>query len=519
MNAKSLYLIPLFILCYLISFGSINDKNPTPNILLVTVDDMNWNSVGAYGCTLNNITPNIDQLAQAGKVFNYAYVQSPNCSPSRGVIQSGMYPHSSGMRGFYYVDFKHKSLPEVLADNGYFTAVINKATDTSLSPKMLESWDLNKKFKSSDKRNAQKYEETFNEVLNTVKKEQKPFYCVINIADPHKLFFNDPGTKKESYVDPLPSYIYEKKEIVIPPFLPQHPKVKQEVTNYYNSVKRADDCFGAVMKVLDEQKMRDNTLIIFLSDHGMALPFAKTSLYQNGVRTPWIMSWKGKIKEDSKEEDYLVSAVDLMPTILDILNIKEGQHLQGQSFKKVLEENKSAKSDKYVVVEYNENAGGIPRPMRGVINQKYNYVFNPWATGKYTFKSAAQSHTSYKVMKKMSETDPAIKARYDYLNKRTLEEFYDLEKDPEALNNLIDDPAYQDVIKEMQAELMAWMEKTDDYLLEAFENKSNVEFLNKVMAKEIKDANQRAATLKWKRFKNSAGGTGKHTALYKMPSK
>lgn len=499
-----------------------NDKNPTttkPNILLVTVDDMNWNSVGVYGCELNNITPNIDQLAKAGKKFNYAYVQSPNCSPSRGAIQSGMYPHSSGMRGFYYVDFKHQSLPEVLSKNGYYTAVINKATDTSLSPKMIDNWDFNKKFQGDEKRNHINYNQSFNELMLKVKKENKPFYCVVNIADPHKLFFNDPGTKKDNYTDPKPSSLYTKQDISIPPFLPIHPKVKQEMTNYYNSVKRADDCFGAIMTSLKENNMDENILVIFLSDHGMALPYAKSSCYQNGVKTPWIMSWAGKITPNSIENEHMVSAVDIMPTILDIIGIEKGDHLQGSSFKPLLEDKKLPKRKEYVFVEFNENAGGTPRPIRGVFSKKYNYIFNVWATGDYTFKSAAQSHTSYKVMKKMSETNEEVKSRFDYLNYRTIEELYDVENDPNSLHNLINDPNYKDVIKELQSEMLGWMINTDDYLLKAFQNKENKKTLNKVMEFEIREASKRAASLKWKRYKNSAGGTGKNTQLYPMPSK
>ncbi|NLR91721.1 sulfatase family protein [Flammeovirga agarivorans] len=495
-------------------------KDPRPNILLITVDDMNWNSVGVYGQELDNITPNIDKLAAEGKRFQYAYVQSPNCSPSRGVIQTGKYPHSSGMRGFYYVDYKDMTLQSVLSDHGYFTAVLNKATDTSLSPKMENAWDFKGKFKKDGKRNPLNYSSTFEEILKASDNSGKPFYCVVNIADPHKLFYNDPGTKKEGYVDPTPSKLYKNSEVTIPDFLPNHPKIKQEVTNYYNSVKRADDCMGAVMSVLEEKGKKENTIVIFLSDHGMALPFAKSSCYENGVRTPFIVSWPGNIKANSVVKDQLVSAVDVMPTLLEILGIDEPDYLQGRSFKTILDGKKDKGRSEYVFTEFNENAGGIARPIRGVLSSKYNYVFNPWSTGEIEFVSAAMYHTSYKVMANiLSKNDPAVKERVNYLKYRRVEEFYDLEKDPDALHNLIDDPQYQEEINKMRNALEGWMKETGDYTLFAFQNRNNNDALKSFMKEEEAQAKQRATTLKWKRYKNSEGPTKKRTKLYTISSK
>lgn len=502
----------LLLITVLICHSAYAKKSPKPNILFITVDDMNWNSLGVYGCKVPNISPNIDKLAKGGLRFEKAYVQAPNCSPSRGVFQSGQYPHTSGMRGFFFVDKNDATLPEILRQNGYFTGVINKATDTSFSKDYSKYWNFNKKFTGKTKRLATAYKEGMREFLAAQAKADKPFYCVVNIADPHKLFFNDPGTKKEGVVDPAPSYIYKPKDVEVPAFLPKHPNIRKEMTNYYNSVKRADDCFAAVMAELKKSGKEENTLIVFISDHGMALPYAKSSVYENGVRTPWIMKWGNKIKP-SVDKEHLVSAIDFMPTILDAVNIKQPKFMQGQSILPIVNGKKQADRD-MVFVEFNENAGGTPRPIRGIHTKKFNYVFNSWATGKYEFKSAAQSHTSYKVMKKLSKTDADVKKRFDYLNFRAVEELYDLENDPDALHNLINDPKYADEVKAMRKAMEKWMKETNDYLLPAFLAKDNKAKLNELMEIEEEKGRQRAETLQWKRYKNIAGGTGKNKALF-----
>lgn len=499
-------LLYTFITCLIFQW-SVAQKNQ-PNILLITLDDMNWDSAGIYGNTISDITPNIDLLGEQGLIFERGYVQASNCSPSRGVIMSGMYPHQSGMRGFYYVDPKHETLPEILKNNGYHTGVINKGPDSSLSPDFDLFWDTKLGFKSVEKRSANAYKKSFSRFL---KNAQKPFFCVINIADPHKPFFNDKNASKKDFDKFKPSKIFTPKDVETPKFLPKNPKIKQEIVNYYNSVKRGDDCVGAILETLEAYKITENTLIFLLSDHGMPLPFAKSTVYQNGLRVPFLMRWPNQISPGKRNTENLVSAIDIAPTILDILDIKPPNHFEGYSFNP---KSKNA-SPKYVFGQFDENAGGTPRPSRTVISKKYGYVFNAWATGKFEFKSAAGSHTSYKVMKRLSQTDEAIEQRFEFWKHREVEELYDYENDPNALNNIIDDPKYKTVVDELRDAMKKQMQNTQDYVLTAFMNKNDVDFLNQWMTNQIDKANQRTKTLKWKRHKNNNGSTKGNVGLYK----
>ncbi|WP_242084856.1 sulfatase-like hydrolase/transferase [Aestuariivivens sediminis] len=509
------YIYLLVFIGSLISSTSMSGQSKAPNILLITMDDMSWDSPGICGGPIPDLTPHIDKLASEGILFEKAYVQAPNCSPSRSVIQTSLYPHQSGMRGFFYVEPNGSTLPEILKENGYMTGVINKLADTSLSPDSERYWDSSIGLNGHEKRSAKAYSEQLSGFLKSANTSGKPFYCVVNVADPHKPFFNDPGSKKSGFDDFKPSKLYTLNDITVPEFLPSHPKIKQELLNYYNSVKRGDDCVGEIISTINNRAYFENTIVILLSDHGMPFPFAKSSLYQNGIRTPLIVSWPNKIAKGQANKENLVSAVDIAPTILELIGISVPKTYQGHSFHSLVLGNKIESTD-YIFAQFDENAGGIPRPSRTVLGKRYGYIFNPWATGKLPFRSAADYHTSYKVMKALAVNDTVTERRFKNWVFRATEELYDYANDPNALNNLIDDPKYQDVLVELREKLMVQLKVTNDYVLPAFENKNDKAFLNDWMEIQIREAKLRTKTIIWKRYTNSSGSTKNNTKLFKI---
>ena len=501
------------IYCLCLTFVScISAQEASPNILLITLDDMNWDSPGVYGGIIPDLTPHIDGLAEEGVLFENAYVQAPNCSPSRVVIQTGLYPHQTGMRGFYYVKDNFNTLPEILKENGYFTGVLNKPADTSISPDFDQYWDERTSIQGAQKRSSSRYSDLLNGFLKKANKKGKPFYCVVNVADPHKPFFNDPSSIKKGFDEFEPTKIYSEEDIEIPGYLPNNPRIKKDVLNYFNSVKRGDDCIGEIINALKKSKFSENTIVILLSDHGAPFPFAKSSVYQNGVKTPLIVTFPSKF-EPTVEKNSMVSSIDIAPTILEMTGNTVPDEMVGQSFYSVLTKNEE-KVGKYVFAQFAENAGGTPRPSRTVITESYGYIFNPWATGSFVFKSAASSHATYKAMAKISKFNKEVNKRFNHWKYRAIEEFYDYENDPNALNNLIDNPDYQKIIEELRAVLFNHMKSTDDYVLHAFENKDDLTFLNAWMKKEIAASDLRQRTIKWKRGKNQQGGTKKNTELF-----
>ena len=498
---------------FLASDTTVTEASQRPNILFITMDDMNWDSVGCYGCPIEDISPNIDSLARGGIRFEHAYVQTSSCVPSRNAFLTGRYPHSSGVIGFFNVQPSFKTLPELLRESGYYTAVVNKPRDSSMTDDYDRYWDYHQIFPNSIKRGAKQYAVHMQDVLKRVSAAEKPFFCVANIADPHKPFFEDPKVETGDFDKTPPSRKYGPQDIPMPGFLPAHPKIRKEMCNYYNSVKRGDDCVGAILRVLREARLEDKTVIIFVSDHGMPLPYAKSSLYPDGVRTPWIVQWPGVAEPGAVDKAHLVSAIDLAPTVLDIASVARPEGLQGESMVGLLQGEKQAGRD-MVFVEFNENAGGLPYPMRGVHTEDYVYIFNPWSDGEYEFVCAANYYQTYKTMKKLSASDSEVNARLQHLDHRVVEELYHLPSDPYSKVNVINDSSHAAAAESMRGALEQWMKDTDDYALEAFTMKDDSEALADFKNRLDGESLVRSKTVQWKRWKNRSGGVGKRDQVY-----
>lgn len=484
-----------------------------PNLIFITMDDMNWDSMGAYGSTIPGITPHMDKLASEGLRFMHAYNAAPSCVPSRNAFMTGRHSHVSGVMGFYNVESGHyETLPEMLRTAGYYTGVVHKPRDTSLHDDYEVFWDYHFIIPADDKRNAPKVGNQVTAFLTKAKTHDGPFFAVINIADPHKPFFGDQNQDTGgSFVEP--SRIYTADEVPVPVFLPDLPAIRSEVARYYNSVKRGDDCLGAVVASLKANGVYENSVIMFVSDHGMPLPYAKGSLFREGLRTPWLVRWPGKVEPGSVDAEHPISAVDLMPTLLDIAGVDVPAGVQGRSFLPVIE-GQTQPDREYVYAQYNENAGGLFFPIRSVQTKRYNYVFNPWSDGETEFVTASTWTPTYNAMKRNAKGDPEIEARFKHWVHRSVEELYDHEKDPYALVNVIDDPAYAEVAQRMRDQLETEMRQSTDYVLEAFLKRGDPAFLKAWMAERDAEALHRAETLQWKRYKNRAGGTGKRTERF-----
>ncbi len=459
--------------------GDLRGENPQPNILIVTVDDMSCDSVGAFGCQLADTTPNIDQLAARGRRYHFAHVQVGNCYPSRNVMFSGRYPHNTGVEGFYQVkdpDYPH--LVDLMKAAGYFVGIRGKVSHST--PYQPYAWDADLTIidgEKQDLKNARSYFRSTKRGIEMAQEANKPFCLNINISDPHKPFYAM-GKKGETVTDPnVPSKIFRPEEVPIPGFLFDHPDVRLELAHYYSSVRRADDCFGAIMKALLESGTGKNTVILFLSDHGMPLPFAKTALWHHSTRTPWIVRWPGVTEPGSVDKTHMISAVDMIPTLLDIIGADHPPGLDGHSFLPSLR-GETQSGLEMVFKVYNENFGGNRSPMRGVQTKRFGYLFNPWSDGKRVFKTATTGTMTYRAMKTLASDDPRIAARLDLFEHRVPEEFYDYEKDPDALHNLIDDPAYAKAIDEHRAALRQLMLDSNDPMQEVFDNRGSPELVS-----------------------------------------
>ncbi|WP_197440951.1 sulfatase family protein [Thalassoglobus neptunius] len=460
--------------------------SPT-NLLIITVDDMSCDSMGVYDCPVPDTSPRMDQLAAESMRFDHAHVVVGNCMPSRNVMWSGRYPHSNGVEGFYQVpDATHPHLVDLMQQAGYFTAIRGKVTHST--PYHPYHWDLildtdtdGRQFALKD---AKSYGKSAAMGIAAAEEAGQPFCVMINVSDPHKPFYAQ-GKNGTVFDDPhVPSRVFTADDVSVPGFLFEDPVVRQELAHYYSSVRRADDCVGEVLDALDASGVRDETLVVFLSDHGMPLPFAKTQVYHHSSRTPLMFRWPGKIEENSVDTKHMVSAVDLLPTILDAMRLSVPEGIQGKSFLPILEGDDQPGRD-FVVKEYNENSGRSRDPMRAIQTENLLYIFNPWSNGERVFATATSGTQTYKRMKQLAESDPQIRERHEVYLHRQPKELYDITSDPDCLHNLIDSPTHTADLDFLRTTLEQWMVETEDHCLIAFRNRDDPEAMeNYVLAKE-----------------------------------
>lgn len=492
--------------CFFALFCVLCGQTPAAerlNVLLITTDDMSCDSVGVFGCRLKDTTPHMDRLASEGLRFLHAHTQVGNCMPSRNVLLSGRYPHNNRVEGFYQVRQPgYPVLADLLQSRGYFTGIRGKVPhSTPFSP--YPAWDLMldklPNGKTAHKKNIESYYLSTQQGIAAAKQAGKPFFLNVNISDPHKPFYNE-----ETQPDPNPpSRIFTADEVPVPKFLPDDRAIREELALYYSSVRRADDCLGGILRALDESGQSSSTIVVFLSDHGMPLPFAKTQLYYHSTRTPWMVRWPGVIRPASVDSRHLISAVDFVPTMLDIVGAPHPQGLDGRSFEPLLR-GQSQNGRDFVVTEYNENAGGFRHPMRAILTREFGYIFNPWSNGERVMATATKGTVTYRRMKVLAKSDPEIAARLKLFEHRVPEELYQYASDPDALTNLIDRPEHRAQRDLLTKALEAWMVKTGDPMLGVFRARSDPKVREDYMAKIEKEAAERRTPKNKPSRKNAA---------------
>ncbi len=441
----------------------------TPNILMLVADDLNYNSIGCFGCPVDDITPNLDKLAQEGICIDNAHVTIAVCQPSRECLLTGLYPHKNGAPGFMPISDKVPTLTATLKENGYFNGIIGKLSHAAPIEKFAWDYASNMMEASSNYgRSPELYGSRSLEFLKMAKEQNKPFFLMANTHDPHRPFAGSDDEVNKFYGYHIyAERFYKSDEAWVPPFLPDLPEIRKELAQYYSSVHRCDQAIGAVLKSLKETGLEENTLVIFMSDNGMAFPFAKANCYLNSTKTPFIARWPHHIAPNTRNKKDMINGVDFTQTILDACNLKGAMETDGESYLPLLL-GKSIEKDDKVYTEFNLTSAFNSYPMRCLQTRKYGYIFNAWSDGEREFKNESQSGLTWKAMISNANSNDEIRERCNFFSKRTREEFYDFEKDPDALVNLINEPEYQNLIKEFREDLKAKMEKYKDPLLDKY---------------------------------------------------
>ena len=292
-------------------------EQPRRNVLLFTADDMHAESMRTYGSKVKDMTPHLDRFAKTGMVFDRAHVNAAICAPSRAVIATGLYSHNSGAMGFMPTNAGIPDIVTILRKAGYLTGILGKVPHSTPVPGMTWDYKYDRK-ELGNGRSPKLYYQRSKVFLERCKNEGKPFYFMVNSHDPHRPYCNPKKLRRGAE---MPSRTYQPEDVEVPGFVPDLPGVREELAMYQNSTRRLDDTFGKVMQALDESGFANNTLVIFISDNGIAIPFAKCNAWFHSTRTPMLVRLPGVVKPGTRDSRHFVSGVDLMPTFLELTGV------------------------------------------------------------------------------------------------------------------------------------------------------------------------------------------------------
>jgi N-sulfoglucosamine sulfohydrolase len=417
------------------------ESESNPNILFIITHDTG----DLFGCYDKGVeTPNLDQLAQSGVVFSNHYCTAPQCSPSRGSILTGQLPHTHGLIGLTNYGWNLDSeltIPKELAKHGYSTHLIG------LQHEHENASELG--YQNISDRNVMPWVDNVTpQVVEFLTKTnqgkiQQPFYCSVGFFDTHRPFI---------FPDDIPQI--SKNEVVIPKYLPDTPEVRSEIADLYSSIKTVDRGIGCILEILRKCSFFENTIVIFTVDHGPALPRAKCTLYDPGIKTALIINWPNKIKERKIHRE-LLSNVDLFPTILDLIGIPIPVQIQGQSFRNLLL-NEEYNEREYIFAELTYHDIGY-NPIRAIRTKEWKYIKN-FTPLDFLFEIPDDVVESLSAKAWLNEHP-------EYYSPRSREELYNLINDPLEKKNLAEDSQYQSIKRELENKLMNWLKLTNDPIL------------------------------------------------------
>lgn len=441
--------------------------SPKWSVLFVTADDMNADSSGWIGNKLG-ATPNLDTFAATAHRFINNHVSAPICQPSRSAFMTGRVPHRSGALGFHPIKPGTPTLVARMREAGWFTAVIDK--HPHMKPDGEFPWDL--KLGGSGK-NPQLFGEHVAQCLKAAADAQKPFFLNANITDPHRPFAQSEqgeqqnAKKKRDAKREADAEVksFQPSEVTVPSFLEDIPEVRREVAQYFASVRRFDASFGKMMAALKAAGRESDTVVVFLSDHGMSFPFSKASVYRNGTWSPVLLRWPGMGPMQRREE--FVSSVDILPTLLELLKLPPLAGVDGRSWLPLLRGETQPDRD-FVITHVNTVSSGKSFPQRCIRTMHFSYQFHAWPNGTPQFRVEAMNGITYAALAKAAESDARIKSRVEQFIIGSPEQFFDLRTDPDERANLITEPKHKAEIDRLRKLLLVHMEKTGDPQLEGF---------------------------------------------------
>jgi len=457
----------LFFLCVLFLCLSIQatepqtivrKENPPPNIVLMIADDLSFTDIGCYGSP-NAKTPRLDSLAAQGMKFDHCYTAIAMCVPLRNMLYTGLFPVRTGSYRNHTDCYPGTiSMVQYLNQLGYRVGLSGKV---HVGPK--ESFPFESIPGLTPNCVSAKDDYSFDHIKEFMTRDRnEPFCLVAGFIQPHV-----PWTVGDCSQ-------FDADKLKLPPHWADTPETRKCYVKYLAEVSFLDKQVGELLDIIDGSGLKENTVVVFLSEQGAQFPGAKWTCWEQGLHAGAMIRWSGVVKPGSISKA-MIQYVDFVPTFLDIARREQptapkepydldNLGLDGKSFLAVLE-GKTDEHGKYAYGIHNNNPEGPRYPIRSVRTKQFSYIRNYYPEEQYVIKwvQLDEKQPYYPSWRREAEKNDPLAVRAIQRNEyRPAEELYDLTKDPWEMDNIVNFAEHQAVLQELRTALDAWMEQQND---------------------------------------------------------
>ncbi|WP_435320886.1 sulfatase family protein [Haloarchaeobius sp. TZWSO28] len=401
------------------------DSKRQPHVVFITCHDLGQH-IGCYGVDTVD-TPNLDGLATDGRRFENAVTTTPVCSPARGSLFTGQYPQTNGLLGlthspwWWRLDDGIATLPELLGDAGYETHL------AGLQHVAPDDDRLGFDHRHSTERDATETAAAARDIFADA--GDRPIYAQFGFFETHRGFNREPTDG----------------DVFVPEYLQATDEMRTDLGRFQAEIEFLDECVGELISGLEAEGVREETIVVFVADHGIPYPGAKWWCRDPGVEIALLMDGPGPTF-DGDPIDAPISNVDVLPTVLDVLDIPVPDHVEGVSFHEYLAGETGTPPRDAAFTQYTD-AG---KEARGVVTAEYTLIrnFGPGRTVEYPVDTDPTSRA------------PSLGPATDPL---PYSQLYDRRSDPYNLDDIAEERA--DVTAALSDRVRAWMASVDDPLL------------------------------------------------------
>ncbi len=417
----------------------MSDAPQRTNLVLIDCHDLGRH-LACYG---HPTVPSdaLDALALQGLLFEQAYATAPQCSPSRAALYTGRHAHDVGMLGLAHAPFDWRlhdgvrHLAHYLGEAGWATAHVGVQHVIRDTPDHVRSLGFHHHAASHTDAAT-----TAAAAVDVVRSATRPYFLNVGFLEPHR----DAHGRFKSQPPRA------ERGVEVPSYLPDTPAAREEMAEVQGAIAAMSEGVGRILAAIDERDDRDDTWVVFTTDHGLAMPRAKATMYDPGLGVALVMRWPAAGIAGGRRLDAMVSHVDLLPTLLDGLGLGVPDGLHGRSHWPLLQ---GAAAPANAMVFAEKTFHTAYEPMRAVRTVRHKLI----------------AHFEVDIMNVPGDVmrSPITATMVDEIvRERPHLELYDLVADPEERHNVIDDPAHADVAHELARALVAWMRDTGDPLLD-----------------------------------------------------